>query len=128
MRNYYLDDLNPGDVFTSPSFVLTEKDVIEFAEKYDPQPFHLDRDAAKASHFGGLVAGGFQTAALAWGLAQRTGVYRKCAPSRHRHRQAPLAQTGVGWRRTYMPVRVIEEEDFIVATRSGNRGMSFRCP
>jgi|SRR5664279_6278485 acyl dehydratase len=79
MRDYYLDDLNPGDVFTSPSFELTEKDVIEFAEKYDPQPFHLDRDAAKASHFGGLVAGGFQTAALAWALAQRTGVYRKCA-------------------------------------------------
>jgi len=76
MRDYYLDDLKPGDV---PSLVLTEKDVTEFSEKYDPQPFHLDRDAAKASHFGGLVAGGFQTAALAWALAQRTGVFRKCS-------------------------------------------------
>jgi acyl dehydratase len=60
MRDYYLDDLNPGDVFTSPSFVLTEKDVIEFAEKYDPQPFHLDQDAAKASHFGGWWRVGFR--------------------------------------------------------------------
>jgi hypothetical protein len=127
MRDYYLDDLNPGDVFTSPSFVLTEKDVIEFAEKYDPQPFHLDQDAAKASHFG---AGGGWVSDRCAGLGPRTKnrrVPEMCA-SRHRHRQAPLAQTGVGWRRTYMPVRVIEEEDFIVATRSGNRGMSFRCP
>jgi acyl dehydratase len=78
-RDYYLDDLNPGDAFSSPRLVLTEQDVIEFAEKYDPQPFHLDRDAAKSSHFGGLVAGGFQTAALAWTLAQRTGVFKKCS-------------------------------------------------
>jgi acyl dehydratase len=79
MRDYYLDDLKPGDAFSSPSLVLTEQDVIEFAEKYDPQPFHVDRDAAKSSHFGGLVAGGFQTAALAWALAQRTGVFSKCS-------------------------------------------------
>jgi hypothetical protein len=34
MRDYYLDDLKPGDAFSSPSLVLTEQDVIEFAEKY----------------------------------------------------------------------------------------------
>jgi|NGEPerStandDraft_6_1074524.scaffolds.fasta_scaffold74672_2 hypothetical protein len=38
MRDYYLDDLKPGDAFSSPRVVLTEQDVIEFAEKYDSQP------------------------------------------------------------------------------------------
>jgi acyl dehydratase len=92
MRDYYLDDLKPGDAFSSPSLVLTEQDLIEFAEKYDPQPFHLDRDAAKASHFGELVAGGFQTAALAWALAQRTGVFRKCS-------LAGVGIDGLRWRK-----------------------------
>jgi acyl dehydratase len=91
-RDYYLDDLNPGDAFSSPRLVLTEQDVIEFAEKYDPQPFHLDRDAAKSSHFGGLVAGGFQTAPLAWTLAQRTGVFRKCS-------LAGIGIDGLHWRK-----------------------------
>jgi acyl dehydratase len=92
MRDYYFDDLKSGDAFDSPSLVLTEEDVIEFAEKYDPQPFHLDRDAAKSSHFGGLVASGFQTAALAWALAQRTGVFRKCS-------LAGIGIDGLHWRK-----------------------------
>lgn len=92
MRDYYFDDFKTGDAFSSPSLVLTEQDLIEFAKKYDPQPFHLDRDAAKSSHFGGLVAGGFQTAALAWTLAQRTGVFRKCS-------LAGIGIDGLHWRK-----------------------------
>jgi acyl dehydratase len=95
MRDYYFDDLKPGKTFTSPSLVLTEQDMIEFAKVYDPQPFHLDRNAAKASVFGGLVAGGFQTAALTWALAQRTGVFRKS-------NLAGLGVDGLRWRK---PVR-----------------------
>lgn len=95
MRDYYLDDLNPGDKFTSPSFVLTEQDLIGFARSYDPQPFHLDAQAGAASHFGALVAGGFQTAALAWALALKTGVFTKCA-------LAGLGVDGLRWPR---PVR-----------------------
>ncbi len=79
MCDYYFEDLNPGDKFTSPSFTLTAQDLIEFAQKYDPQPFHLDREAAEATHFGALVAPGFQTAALSWALAIKTGVFRKSA-------------------------------------------------
>jgi acyl dehydratase len=90
MRDYYLDDLRPGDTFTSPSFTLTDQEVIAFAEKYDPQPFHLDAEAAAATHFGGLVASGFQTAALAWGLAIKTGVFNKMA-------MAGLGIEGLRW-------------------------------
>jgi acyl dehydratase len=90
MRDYYFEDLNPGDKFTSPSFTLTAQDLIEFAQKYDPQPFHLDREAAEATHFGALVAPGFQTAALSWALAIKTGVFRKSA-------LAGLSVEGLQW-------------------------------
>ena len=53
MRDYYFDDLKPGDKFVSPAVTITEREVIEFAKTYDPQPFHVDGEAAKASHFGG---------------------------------------------------------------------------
>jgi acyl dehydratase len=95
MRDYYFDDLAPGDTFTSSSFTLTEQELLEFARKYDAQPFHIDAEAAASSHFGGLVAGGFQTAALAWALALRTGVFTKCA----------LAGFGVDGLRWFKPVR-----------------------
>ena len=78
-QDYYWDDFEQGMSFTSPSRVLTERDIVDFAMTYDPQPFHLDRHAAEASHFGKLVAGGFQTAALAWALAQQTAVFAKCS-------------------------------------------------
>ncbi len=78
-KDYYFDDFEVGMFFTSPNCVLTERDIIDFALIYDPQPFHLNREAAEASHFGKLVAGGFQTAALAWALAQKTGVFNKCS-------------------------------------------------
>ncbi len=79
MADYFFDDVKPGDTFTSPSFVLTEEELTGFARTYDPQPFHVDAKAAAATHFGGLVAGGFQTAALTWMLALRTEVFRECA-------------------------------------------------
>jgi acyl dehydratase len=43
---------------------VTEEEIIDFARRYDPQPFHLDHEAAKASHFGGLVASGWMTSAV----------------------------------------------------------------
>lgn len=95
MRDYYLDDLRPGDTFTSPGVTVSDQDIIAFARDYDPQPFHLDPAAAASSHFGVLVAGGFQTAALAWALAQKTGVYRTCA----------LAGLGIDGLRWLAPLR-----------------------
>jgi acyl dehydratase len=59
----------------SATFELTEKEIVEFARKYDPQPFHVDAEAARHTHFGGLIAAGCQTVALAWALAYRTGLF-----------------------------------------------------
>ena len=61
----YWEDLNIGDRFTSQTdFILNEEDIIEFASKFDPQPYHLDSVAAKTSIFGGLCASGWQISAL----------------------------------------------------------------
>jgi len=64
----YLEDLSVGQIFRSDSRVLTAEEMIRFARDNDPQYFHLDAEAAKASLFGGLVASGWQTAALSMRL------------------------------------------------------------
>jgi acyl dehydratase len=48
-----------------PSAPLTRDEIVEFARRYDPQPFHVDEAAARASAFGGLVASGWQTCGIA---------------------------------------------------------------
>ena len=61
----YLDDLTVGRRFTAGPVTVTEAEIIAFATRYDPQPFHTDPEAA-ATHplFQGLAASGWHTAAL----------------------------------------------------------------
>ena len=70
----YFDDMSVGDTFESGGITLTEGAIIDFALTHDPQPFHIDKVAAKASIFGGLIASGFQTIALTFRLFRDTGV------------------------------------------------------
>jgi acyl dehydratase len=60
----YLEDLSIGQKFRSPSLVIETDAIREFAARFDPQPFHLDDDAARNTLFGGLAASGWHTAAL----------------------------------------------------------------
>ena len=60
----YLDDFQPGQRFVTPSRRLSEEAAIAFARQFDPQPFHLDAEAATESTFGQLNASGWHTAAL----------------------------------------------------------------
>ncbi|WP_262177497.1 MaoC family dehydratase [Haloarcula laminariae] len=62
MRFY--EDISVGDRQTSDGYRISKEEITEFGEKYDPQPFHTDEEAAKSSVFGGLVASGWQTAAI----------------------------------------------------------------
>ncbi len=57
----YLEDFAPGQVRESPLRALTKDEIVAFARVYDPQPFHIDEDAARHSVFGGLIASGWQT-------------------------------------------------------------------
>jgi acyl dehydratase len=60
----YLDDLTPGTVYTSSEHRLDVEQIREFAQRFDPQPFHLDVDAARETFFSGLAASGWHTAAI----------------------------------------------------------------
>lgn len=60
----YLDDIQIGTTFELGRHTFTAQEIKSFAERFDPQPFHVDEDAAALSHFGGLVASGWHTAAM----------------------------------------------------------------
>jgi acyl dehydratase len=61
----WFEDFNPGDVFEFGDYLMSEAEILEFAGKYDPQPFHTDAEAARNSIFGGLIASGWHTCAAA---------------------------------------------------------------
>ncbi len=64
MTERYLYDFEIGARFVGPGITLSEAQILDFALMYDPQPFHIDREAAAESPFGGLIASGFQTLAI----------------------------------------------------------------
>jgi acyl dehydratase len=78
MADKYFDDFEIGERIVTAGVTLTESLIIDFALRYDPQPFHIDLEAAKDSNFGGLIASGFQTLALGFRMALETGVFRAC--------------------------------------------------
>jgi len=64
MAERYLEDFAVGQTFGSGRLVVEEARIKTFAAEFDPQPFHLDAEAARQSLFGGLAASGWHTAAL----------------------------------------------------------------
>ena len=64
MIERYLDDFTVGQTFGSGRIVVEKEDIKAFAARFDPQPFHLDEDAAHDTIFGGFAASGWHTAAM----------------------------------------------------------------
>lgn len=93
-KAWYLEDYAPGVTYVSPPHRVDEEEALAFATRYDPQYFHLDAEAARDSAFGGLVLGGFQTAALSWALVLRSGMFD----------HSPLAGIGIDELRWHAPV------------------------
>ena len=61
----YFEDVSAGDVYELDGrYEVTREEVLDFAEQYDPQPFHLDDEAAADSIFGSLAASGWHTASM----------------------------------------------------------------
>jgi acyl dehydratase len=67
----YFEDFSIGDAIVVGPVTVTEAEIVGFAERFDPQPFHIDVEAAKASPFGGLIASGWHTTALFMGMFVR---------------------------------------------------------
>lgn len=70
----YLEDLAVGDRFHSGEHAMDEAQIIAFAAQFDPQTFHLDDSAARATLFGGLAASGWHTAAVTMRLQVTSGL------------------------------------------------------
>jgi len=64
MPDLTFDDFAPGQVVELGSVAVSEEEIVAFARQFDPQPFHVDPEAAKESVFGGLIASGWHTGAV----------------------------------------------------------------
>ncbi|WP_435154883.1 MaoC family dehydratase [Amycolatopsis sacchari] len=64
MTDRYFEDYVPGSTHEFGNVKVTEAEIVEFATRYDPQPFHVDAAAAADGPFGGLIASGWHTASL----------------------------------------------------------------
>ena len=72
MSERYFDDLRSGERLQSGQYIVTEKEIINFAREFDPQPFHLDAGVARQTMFGSLIASGWHTAAITMRLFVQT--------------------------------------------------------
>ncbi|MBC3885955.1 MaoC family dehydratase [Undibacterium griseum] len=62
--SWYFEDFVPGNIIQLGQRTVSEDEIIEFAEKFDPQSFHVDKEAAKNSIFGGVIASGWHTCSM----------------------------------------------------------------
>ncbi len=109
----YLEDLSVGQIFRSSAVRVDAEQIRTFAAEFDPQPFHLDEAAGRASLFGGLVASGWHTAALTMPLM----VQGECRIA------GGLVGAGVEsirWPRPVRPGDVLRVESEIVEIRPSN--------
>src|SRR5882762_11379662 len=109
----FLEDLQVGQRFWSGFHTIDAAQIKAFARQFDPQPFHLDGEAAKATLFGGLVASGWHTAAITMRLQVESGL--------------PIAGgiVGIGgemrWPRPTRPgdiLRVVSDVEEVTSSRS----------
>jgi acyl dehydratase len=92
----FFEDFHVGEVVTFGHATVTREDIIAFARQFDPQPFHLDEEAARKSPYGGLIASGWHTT----GLLMRMVVEEFLGP-----KSGSLGSPGVDEIRWVKPVR-----------------------
>jgi acyl dehydratase len=119
LQRLYLEELSVGQRFTSGTHAVDAAQIKAFAGQFDPQPFHLDDDAAKGTLFAGLAASGWHTAAITMRLLVGSGL--------------PIAGGIIGsggevaWPRPTRPgdvLHVVSEIEEVTPSRSRpNRGM-----
>jgi acyl dehydratase len=107
----YFEDLEVGAETYFGSYDVTREEVLEFARKYDPQPFHLSDEAAAKTHFGRLAASGWHTCAMTMAVIARHVVDEE---------QAGLGSPGIDdlrWLRPVYPGDTLHVRARIVETR-----------
>jgi len=91
----YLEDFREGQTFELGEETITEREILEFARRFDGQPFHTDPEAAEKSIYGGLIASGWHTGSFFMGLLVRGLI----------HDVASLGAGGIDELRWQKPVR-----------------------
>lgn len=77
LQQRWFDDFAVGERFEFGAYTVGEQEIVDFARRYDPQPFHLDVNAAAESPYGGLIASGFQSIALCFRLFIQSGIFKE---------------------------------------------------
>jgi acyl dehydratase len=106
----YLEDLHIGDRFGSDTIAVTKETIFEFARQFDPQPLHLEMEAAEKSIFGELTASGWHTAAMSMRLFV-TGEFKPVGGS------IGLAVDELRWPQPVRPGDVLQLETEILDVR-----------
>ena len=112
----YFEDITLGEIARFGAYPVTRDEVVAFAAKYDPQPFHLSDEAAAETHFGRLSASGWHTCAMMMAMlvAHMT-----------EHAQASLGSPGMdelSWLRPVYPGDTLSVEmEVVEARRSASR-------
>ena len=112
----YFEDLVVGSKGSFGRYEVTREEVIEYASKYDPQPFHLDDEAAAKTHFGRISASGWHTCAMTMAMLVQ---------NLKEHKQAGLGSPGLDelrWLKPVYPGDVLRvESELLEKTRSRSR-------
>jgi len=107
----YFEDLVIGAETVFGSYEVTREEVLEFAHKYDPQPFHVSDEEAAKTHFGRIAASGWHTAAMTMAVIARYVVG---------HEQAGLGSPGIDelrWKKPVYPGDTLHVRGRILETR-----------
>lgn len=112
--NRWFEDYEPGSVHEFGSIRVEEEEVLAFGRRFDPQVFHTDIEAAKATEYGGLIASGWHTAALMMRLYS----------DHYLSKVATLVSPGVDELRWLLPVRPGDELSLRVTVAEARRSRS----
>jgi acyl dehydratase len=107
----YFEDIEVGRTASFGHYEVTREEVMAFAAKYDPQPFHLDDEAAAQTHFGRLSASGWHTCAMTMSML---------VENRKESRQAGLGSPGVDelrWKKPVYPGDTLRVETTVLEKR-----------
>lgn len=110
----YFDEFKVGEIYRSAGVTFTESGIIHFALQYDPQPFHIDVEAASKSQYKGLIASGFQTLALVFRMYIQEGMLKQGMGS--------PGMDELRWLKPVRPGDTLHMESEVLSTRaSGSR-------
>ncbi|MGO4886305.1 MaoC/PaaZ C-terminal domain-containing protein [Anaerobacillus sp. MEB173] len=111
----YINELEIGQKFVLEPVTISEEEIYRFAEKYDPQPIHIDKEFAINSIFNGIIASGFQTISLVWRKWINEGIHGN-------EIVGGLGMDNLRWKQPVYPNDTLLTEVEVLNTKLSSRG------